>query len=101
MLQAVEVTRDQLLATLREKGFRVSRTMLLRWQTEGVFPQPRRQGLGRGKGIEVFYPRWTVGLAAVIAQALRVRRNLDDAAWVAWVLGFPLTAYVSDLLLEE
>ena len=101
MQQTVEVTRDQLLVRLREAGFPVSRAMLLRWQAVGVLPRPRRKGLGRGKGIAVLYPEWTIGLAAVIANALKLHRNLDWAAWTAWILGFPLTLYVKDLLLEE
>jgi len=101
MGQDAEVERDQLLALLRGEGVRLSRTQLLRWQHAGAFPRPRHKGLGRGRGKKFLYPGYATVQALVMARALREKRNLDDAAWTAWVIGFPLTRYVRELLLEE
>jgi hypothetical protein len=47
------------------------------------------------------YPWWAVWQAAAVATALKQRRNLDDAGWAVWVLGFPVTPFARQLLLRE
>jgi hypothetical protein len=98
-----EITREQLLALLREAGARVSSAQLHRWTDAGVLPRPRRRGLGRGggKGTTSLYPALAFPQALALHTALRLQRNLDDAAWTVWLFGFPLTGYVRELLLEE
>lgn len=98
-----EWPRDALLAELRKKGARVTAERLHRWTNAGLLPRPKRRGLGKGKGkgtISV-YPASALSQAYAIHLALQISRDLDDAGWVAWLMGFPLTEYVRDLLIEE
>jgi predicted RNase H-like nuclease len=95
------ITRDQLLAAVHRAGAKVSVTQLRRWCDVGLMPTPARRGLGRGRGIVALYPAYAAWQAFVIARALKEKRNLDDAGWVAWALGFPVTGFARDLLLEE
>jgi hypothetical protein len=101
MANDTTVTRDQLLAAVHRAGAKVTVTQLRRWCDVGLMPKPVRRGLGRGRGIVALYPAYAAWQAFVIARALREKRNLDDAGWVAWALGFPVTRFARDLLLEE
>jgi hypothetical protein len=97
-----EVSRHFLLEQLAPVG--VTSHKLMRWLDAGLLPKPRRHGLGRAVGGSIScYPRLALLQAAVLASLLRRRgkRNLDEAAWDLWVLGFPVTEYVRDLLLED
>jgi hypothetical protein len=96
-----EFTRGELIARLRADGVRVTPSQLHRWTDAGVLPAPKRRGLGRGKGTVSVYPWLSVIQARALHDALKQRRNLDDAAWNLWMFGFPLTDYVRELLLEE
>jgi hypothetical protein len=79
----------------------VSAHQLLRWHDRGLLPQPRREGLGRGKGTASYYPRSAVLQARTLARLLARRRNLDEAGWGLWALGFPVTAWARALLLDQ
>lgn len=95
------MTRDQLLDGLRKGGIKVSPSQLRRWVDAGLFPKPVRRGLGRGKGVSVLYPVIAAPQAVAMALALKMTRNLDDVAWTLWLLGFPVTPYIRDLLVED
>lgn len=101
MHDASTVTRPELLAAVKRGGTTVTPTQLRRWCDVGLMPNPVRRGLGRGRGVVALYPTGAAWQASVIARALKQNRNLDDAGWTAWVLGFPVTAFVRDLLIEE
>lgn len=96
-----EITRDDLLAFLKREGCRVSPYQLLRWHDWGLLPQPRREGLGRGKGTASYYPRTAALQARTLARLLAKRRSLRQAGWELWVLGFPVTAWARELLLGD
>lgn len=59
------------------------------------------RGRGRGRGRVALYPRTAIAQATTLALAVKAVRNLDEAAWAVWALGFPVTEYVQDLLVEE
>src|SRR4051794_24359941 len=98
---ASEITRDQLLADLRKQGLKLTAHQLLRWHDWGLLPQPRREGLGRGKGTVSYYSRLAALQAGTLARVLAARRSLIDAGWALWALGFPLTSWARALLLDE
>lgn len=97
---ASDITRDDLLAQLQREGLRVSAHQLLRWHDRGLLPQPRREGLGRGKGTASYYPRSAMLQTRTLARLLARRRNLDEAGWGLWALGFPVTAWARAVLLD-
>ena len=108
--QAYEITRTQLLAELRPDG--VTPAKLHRWQDAGLFPGGRREGRGRPlrgsrgrepRGSVSYYHRMAVVQARIIVRVLRARRNLDEAGWALWVLGFrePDAEWVRELLVDE
>lgn len=96
-----EISRDELLAFLRREGFRVSPHQLLRWHDWGLLPQPRREGLGRGKGTASYYPKGAALQARALVRLLEEDRSLVEAGWGLWVLGFPVTEWARDLLVAE
>jgi DNA-binding transcriptional MerR regulator len=97
---AAEVPRDELLHILHRHGFSVTEHMLLRWHDKGLLPQPRREGLGRGKGTRSYYPTWAIPQAATLALALDHTRNLQEAGWATWCLGYPVTPFARGVLLH-
>jgi hypothetical protein len=97
---ASEISRDELLGVLRREGLRVSRHQLLRWHDAGLLPQPRRRGLGRGKGTASYYPGSALLQARTLARLLAKRRSFVEAGWGLWAIGFPVTAWARDLLLS-
>ncbi len=98
---ASEITRDDLLAFLKGQGFPVTPYQLLRWHDWGLLPQPRREGLGRGKGTVSYYRRGAALQARALARLLARRRSLHDAGWGLWMLGFPVTDWARPYLLDE
>jgi hypothetical protein len=97
-----EISRDELLAKLHRD--RVTRPQLLRWQERGLFPRPRIDGHGRGRGGSTsYYPRLAVLQARLLVRLLRHNRSLVEAGWVLWVLGFrePTTEWSRKLLVGE
>jgi len=96
-----DLRREDLIGRLRAEGYRISNHQLLRWVDAGLLPNPRRTGKGRGRGTEVYYPRVALLQARTLVRLLRDNRNLDDAGWGLWALGFPLTEWARELMLDE
>lgn len=94
------IERDDLIETLAAHEIHVTPTMLLRWHDRWILPQPVRKGRGQGRGSRSYYPAFALQLAGFIAIALKVSRDLDGAGWDAWTIGFPLTPFARDYLLE-
>lgn len=99
--EAPEIERDELLALLRKRGVRLSRYQLLRWQNWGLMPRPRRKGKGQGRGVRLLYPTGAVLQAGMLAVLLDQDRRRDEAGWVLWCMGFPVTPVARNLLLRE
>jgi hypothetical protein len=85
---ALEMTADDLVATLAGLGFPVTRSGLSKAHRADLIPRPRVVRLGRGKGTESWYPREAVGRYAVAQAAFQQRRSLPYAAWRLWWAGF-------------
>ena len=82
-------------------GVRITPHQLLRWHQAGLLPQPRREGLGRGKGTVSYYNKQALYQSWALADLLRRRRNLTEAGWGVWMWGFPVTDWARDLLVRE
>lgn len=83
------IERDAVLQYLRRKGLRTTSDQLTRWHKAGLIPRPKRQSLGRGRGMRSLYPVITLPQAHAAAFALRITRSLPEARWMVWCLGFP------------
>jgi hypothetical protein len=94
-----EVEREELLRELAP--YQVTNAQLLRWVQAGLLPRPRREGLGRGRGGRSYYPGITVKQAGALAELLKRDRNLAEAGWRLWLIGYPVTLFARALLLEE
>jgi hypothetical protein len=94
-----EVERGALLELLEPEG--VTNAQLLRWVQAGLLPHPRREGLGRGQGGVSYYPAVTVFQAKALAGLLNRQRNLGEAGWRLWMLGYHVTPFARGLLEGE
>jgi hypothetical protein len=96
--EAYSLTREALIAETRRLGYPVTPAQLRRWCDLDLLPRPKRKGLGRGRGVAVLYHPIAAWQAYALKRALEARRNLDDAGWVLWVLGFPVEAFIRPFL---
>ncbi|MGH6812320.1 MAG: hypothetical protein ACREDM_08255 [Methylocella sp.] len=83
-------TLDELCADMAASGRYLTPRAARDWWTKGLLPQPRRHGLGRGKGTETF---WTEPGIIERAQAaydlLAAQPRVDTAILGLWLWGFP------------
>ena len=85
--------KEQWLSTddlIARTGGTVSRPQLERWLKAGLLPQPRRRGLGRGKGTVSLYPPVA---AAMLDRLLMLKGQTDDIRqwrWQLWLDGYPI-----------
>lgn len=93
----------ELLRLARDRGRPVSPEQLRRWQKRWLAPRGVKLGRGRGiGGSDVRYPPEAVLPLVHLADALRLTpRDLDDAGWKLWVMGYPVTVFASRLLLRQ
>jgi hypothetical protein len=68
------LTKDQLLASLNERGYQLSCRSLTTWITAGVLPKSARLG-GRNMGV---VPAITVDLACFVASCRRARLGFAE-----------------------
>lgn len=82
-------TLDELCAGMAASGRHLTPRAARDWWTKGLLPQPRRHGLGRGKGTETF---WTEPGIMERAQAaydlLATHPRVDAAILGLWLWGF-------------
>jgi hypothetical protein len=102
------IKRDDLLEVLRLQGLSVSNHQLLRWHNAGILTQPKRVGHGRNRGgSDSYYPWWGALQALEIGWRLKEERRrsrkpkLADVGWALWTLGYPVTDFARELLLDE
>jgi hypothetical protein len=69
-------------------GCDISRDQLARWHRAELIPKPRTKGLGRGAGTATIYPIDAFARAQALHSVLKANRNLADAGWGLWWLGF-------------
>lgn len=99
---APEISRADLLLRLREHGVEVTPDQLVRWHKRGLLPRPRRQPLGRGRGMESRYPLIALPQAYATRLLLDVfPRDLDSVGWCLWCFGFPVDELARSWLVEE
>jgi hypothetical protein len=68
---------DELLTQAQASGFIASRRLVIDWISLGLLDQPRRRGLGRGRGTETLWPDSQVKLFLVL---LDKRRDVKRVA---------------------
>ena len=96
-----ELTSADLLAYARDRGRRVSKRQLKAWRDAGLLPRPRRQSLGRARGVEWRYPAAAADQLVAAAEAVARWRRLDLAAYVLLSEGYPVTRAVTRDLLDS
>jgi hypothetical protein len=76
---------------MAELGHPISVAQLNRWSRRRLIPKPRRRGLGRGEGVKSEYPVLTFLHAILLDSLLRESYTLDEAGWMMWCGGLPVT----------
>lgn len=61
-----ELSTAEVLETARSRGFAPTKRLLTDWVSHGLLDQPRRRGLGRGRGTEVVWAEEQMNLLLVL-----------------------------------
>jgi len=78
------LTTETVLHACAARGMTVSTSQLSRWASAGYIAQPRRIGLGRGRGTRELWQADIVERVSIIAPLMRPGKNVSHA--VAWAL---------------
>ncbi|MBY0612136.1 MAG: hypothetical protein K2P80_08120 [Beijerinckiaceae bacterium] len=83
------LTIDEICESLERLSVVCTKTKIARWQTQGLIPQPSRQGMGRGKGRSIaLYPAITVEQIRCIDVLLGQKRDANFVGWQLWLRGY-------------
>lgn len=85
------LTPRQVIRAAKTAGFHVSDDQLHRWRAKDLIPRPKRQGLGRPKGMASHYPPGADKQAIALCEALSEDRRLDLAAIALYFQGYPIS----------
>ena len=74
----VVITPEMVISHLASLGIEISRSTLLRYEKQGLIPEPRRGGFGRGAGRWTDYPPETVAEAYAAWKLLHGEYQLSE-----------------------
>jgi hypothetical protein len=80
----------EILATVRARGFSLKERQLADWHRNGLLPQPKKVGLGRGRGTVTCYPRGATRQAYDLLRLRKEygRRNFGMIGWMLSMRGY-------------
>ncbi len=91
-MQKTTESFEEILASALRCGWRLRRPQLRRYQQNGLIPEPRQVGLGRGSGTRVVYPTGTGRRLVAACEALAQNRSFRIARWRLWWDGYAINS---------
>lgn len=87
-------TSEVLLTLVRQNGYIISPTQLVRWHRAGLLPRPRQLPLKEARGTYSLYPSGTSEQLLLLCSLRTAERRLSHLAWQMWLAGYPVALHL-------